>query len=735
MTNYVLIPHSENAMKYLSAVVRAGITLAVLLAFATVTSSNAQTAVARVAVTSVNANDGFPDVLVQIKALDANGEFIPGLAASQFAIQEDGESRSITEVRTASLPLNVRVVFVIDELALGSRLTDIRDAIQTFAQDQMQAGDHVEVLAASEGNQTQTIVPLTDDPQEVIDGIEESNYNPGSANSTLLLDTVKQGLIDLSALSENTEGLNRMVVFSISINDQLDLIETIQKAVELGVPVHTVLLGSEDARGALSRLARETQGGNGTVSPDDVNDLFEELNAQSVQEQYLITYRSKIDQSGDHQLVATVGGAASNDVTFTLDDLEPPFVRITAPSPDTVITRTESLFNQNSESVEPTEQTVAVEVSFPDGHPREIVQENTALVINGKSLGSATAIRDNGEDPVTLEFTWDLTAENAPGENSISVVVEARDELGLKGTSESLPVTVNYVPFAGAGECPNFIAENLPALCSNFNLIIPIGSLLIALTAVLVMFIYMRRNPKVQARVRERLGTMIPNMRGTRTGGGSPGATSIVQPAESGKATLEVLEGKSGTDKIAFPITGTITIGRSSDHAQLVLQGNKENSPISRLHCTILEKGDFFELRDEGSANGTFLNGSRLRSGDLHRLSDGDTVELARVQDGGLKLKFKAVSRTSHMGTRLVAQTSNDSDELPKEGYTPTRMKEPEKSGDEIQKEGYTPTRMKEPEPKREEPQKDSYTPTEMKEPDKKDDDLPKDGYTPTRLK
>ena len=48
------------------------------------------------------------------KALDET-RVNPGLADSQFSLREDGESLQIQEVETASLPLNVRVVFVIDE--------------------------------------------------------------------------------------------------------------------------------------------------------------------------------------------------------------------------------------------------------------------------------------------------------------------------------------------------------------------------------------------------------------------------------------------------------------------------------------------------------------------------------------------------------------------------------------------------------------------------------------------
>ena len=105
-------------MKNFIALVRAGITLflSFILASVMVTPAASQTAVSRVVVTSVNVDDAFPEVAVQVKPLDANGAFIPGLVASQFSIREDGETLQLEEVRTASLPLNLRVVIVIDEL-------------------------------------------------------------------------------------------------------------------------------------------------------------------------------------------------------------------------------------------------------------------------------------------------------------------------------------------------------------------------------------------------------------------------------------------------------------------------------------------------------------------------------------------------------------------------------------------------------------------------------------------
>ena len=128
-------------MKKFVALGRAGIILFlfIILASVMVTPVASQTAVSKVIITFVNANETFPDVRVQARALDANGAFIPNLATTQFTVREDGEPVQIQEVSTAALPLSGNVVFVIDELALGSRLAVVRESILSFAQNHMPA--------------------------------------------------------------------------------------------------------------------------------------------------------------------------------------------------------------------------------------------------------------------------------------------------------------------------------------------------------------------------------------------------------------------------------------------------------------------------------------------------------------------------------------------------------------------------------------------------------------------
>ena len=68
-----------------------------------------------------------------------------------------------------------------------------------------------------------------------------------------------------------------------------------------------------------------------------------------------------------------------------------------------------------------------------------------------------------------------------------------------------------------------------------------------------------------------------------------------------------------------------LTIGKSANQANYVIQGNKT---ISRVHVTIRKVGEDYEIMDMNSSNGTFVNGRRI-SGDAIKLKDQDKVRLS----------------------------------------------------------------------------------------------------------
>ena len=53
------------------------------------------------------------------------------------------------------------------------------------------------------------------------------------------------------------------------------------------------------------------------------------------------------------------------------------------------------------------------------------------------------------------------------------------------------------------------------------------------------------------------------------------------------------------------------------------------NKMISRKHCRIMNSGGLYYISDEGSANGTFVNGVRLNPGQKTQINRGDVIRLA----------------------------------------------------------------------------------------------------------
>ena len=81
-----------------------------------------------------------------------------------------------------------------------------------------------------------------------------------------------------------------------------------------------------------------------------------------------------------------------------------------------------------------------------------------------------------------------------------------------------------------------------------------------------------------------------------------------------------------------FAITGaSATIGREVGNA--IALGN--DNTVSRHHATITASGGAFTIRDEGSSNGTFVNGAKITV--EQKLTSGDEIQV-----GGSKFRFES---------------------------------------------------------------------------------------------
>ncbi len=103
------------------------------------------------------------------------------------------------------------------------------------------------------------------------------------------------------------------------------------------------------------------------------------------------------------------------------------------------------------------------------------------------------------------------------------------------------------------------------------------------------------------------------------------GALSVA--AASGPARGFLVVEKGIRDLTPIPLEHRVYLLGTSAAAGIVL----ENPYVSREHAQISVEGGQFQVRDMGSRNGTFVNGSRL-GGEARRLQSGDQIELAKGQ-------------------------------------------------------------------------------------------------------
>lgn len=74
-----------------------------------------------------------------------------------------------------------------------------------------------------------------------------------------------------------------------------------------------------------------------------------------------------------------------------------------------------------------------------------------------------------------------------------------------------------------------------------------------------------------------------------------------------------IMEDIDSWDKYSFTFYETVGIGRGKDSSMyekyLPIMGDGR---VSKMHCAIIHRGDKLYLKDEGSRNGTYLNGERI---------------------------------------------------------------------------------------------------------------------------
>jgi len=232
--------------------------------------------------------DGFPRVVVRLKAADDNAVAQDSVTPDQVHVLENGEvqrSADVLQIRNATTPTSVALAMDISgSMADEDKMAQAQAAAKRFT-EQMRPRDQIAVL--SFGDEVRVSQRLTRDRKMLGRAID----NLTAGGNTRLHDAVAQSLTQLSIAPSGA----RAVVLLTDGRDtasQRTLQDNLDQAVAVGVPVYAIGLGSDLEPDVLERLAAST-GGRYYQAPtgDDLTQAFRLISRQ-LTSQYEVSWVS-----------------------------------------------------------------------------------------------------------------------------------------------------------------------------------------------------------------------------------------------------------------------------------------------------------------------------------------------------------------------------------------------------------------------------------------------------------
>jgi len=594
-----------------------------------------------------------PEVRTYISVIDwEEAESVEGLTAEDFAVEEDGDAVEIGSVsyETAGLA----VVIVVDRGGISA------PGDGRIAEAAGLAEDLIGKLSApgGSGDDMIAVVGIGEDGMDPLENFTFAPVDTGRAKNALIPmvgETVSGGTplyegLDaaLGLLTENADAKiggalasRRKVVVVFSDGIDPDFSETtryddvIRKAVEADISIYTVGMAKPDselsAADNLKRLAHQTKGvyqlHNDDESHAQVLDLFDRMVTQ--RQQYLITYETR-SPKGSHTLLVSVralSAVVEAEVPF-ISVLEPLRISLTAPadggSYTVPITYDEvpCLYmytkRENFRYDTPTSIPLSVEVTQVDGAFREPAE--VRYYASGDFIGSSTSAP-------TYDFTWEVlqthvvTPTEQPQEERFTLTARANDPY-LDDRMESQEVTV-VVTWKAMEQTQCVEWEGW--VYSFWWVICIVGVLALGLFFLLVMLIRTRgelarkvvtRTTGVLKGVTKRLGGGMPDR--------APGKLVVIQGANVGREF-----------RLAAPV---VKVGRDPQFCDFALYDDYVSNP----HFSVRLEQTKFYVVDEGSTNGTRLNGVPIPP-QRRMLLQPDAI----IEVGSTRLQFKRVGGTT----------------------------------------------------------------------------------------
>jgi hypothetical protein len=555
----------------------------------------------------------YPLIKVNLLTINAQGGPVDVGAAS---LRENGIPVAFA---LAEAPLGVDAVFVIDAnetLAVDdagdgvTRAGKAAAAIGRYAAEFMRPGlDSVTVIVPDAANENgRFLLKNETDPQAVQEAL--AGYAPEGSWPTPLQAMLAQA-IDHTAGADGRYHPILLFTDAGRIHLQLAYDDLITAAQTAETPIFSAILGvraDAEEQFRVNRLAEPTRGAVIHMpQPDAADALFEVWAQQGSQPQ--LQYQSLQTSSGSYPVTVHLGllrAAAELDLT-----LLPPEVTIQPQSLD--IVRQGAAHDTPLAELEPAQQPIPVQISWPDGKPRPLTA--VSWEVDGQRQPPPENLTPDAAGQILLN--WNVANLEA---GRYEMVVEAFDELGLAGESGPAIFRIR----TERPEPPTPTPQPSPTPTPEITAVLPDAAqaewlplLAVGVAALLILLLLRRRRRKTEpepAAEPDDLPQALP-LPEERPSAEAPLYTAWLEPL-----------GSIPPEPVQLA-QGNVILGRDESVAQIVL----DDKSVARLHARIAWQNGRYWLYDEGSAQGTYLNYTRLGLSP-QAMSDGDVVGVGGVQ-------------------------------------------------------------------------------------------------------
>lgn len=568
-----------------------------------------------------------PDAEMLVSVLDPNvGRSMPDLTAANFGVQLSGEAATLTGV-TPEIS-GVAVALVVDRGGIArkndprvGRAVDLASALlDRLTVDGSSNADMVALVGirGRDAGGLTPLVPFTDRDPNLIRNEFDALRTEVVPEVTPLYDGIDRAIewLTQNPSAQVQAQLNSrraiIVIFSDGIDRQFssEAYETviINKCLQSGILLYAVRMGggTTDADN-LQALATQTNGryiAHEPATNDAALGFFDDL--VSLREAYRLRF-PVLKPQGDYKVRVQVQGTPIGDAfaeTTVASKLRSPRLNLNTP-PETSITVP---YSKTADAFLAQSIPLSVQLQFPDGVTRN--PGTVSYYANGALIGTSTAAPD-------YLFDWSVGNLVTPTRELQSrdfTLLARTTDVYLDAEMASQPVNVRVTWQAKE---VTVAEETKETVRQNWWIILVLGLLVLGLLILLILLIKTRGEiaRKVIAPAANVISKMTQRM-------------SAVGPAY-GK--LVIIHGSSvGQEyRLAAPL---VKVGRDAQGCDFPLF----DQFISNPHFSVRQEQNQYFIVDEGSTNGTFLNGVQLRPSQPTPLQPDAIIKVGNTQ-----LQFK----------------------------------------------------------------------------------------------